>query len=273
MTASFPADCIYKADQWCMLSRYHVEQILALRDAFDAEHLKLTNHSRGFTHMFTPGKATDELIIPCSLAILGHIRSRTGSAPNQSDQQQGKVLVRRSTYCDWSAREKRPRSFTPSVDYLIPVEHLKAARSEGCVFLRKIALPEGTREVSETMLKQWLSIVHNDSATVNERLQSALTQVEEFKTVDAALESTDVVHLARIFNNYERNDSSGESSGSRPQGGVGRWDSNRNHSYNNGSGHSNSSSSGGGEYKRKYEDKPRENHDQKRPYYNNHDYR
>lgn len=277
MTASFPPQYIFKADQWCLLSRFHAEQILALRDAFDAEHQKLTNHCRGFTHMFTPGKATDELIIPCSLAILGHIKGKNTDKPSvsSSSNSEGRVLVRRSTYCDWSAREKRPRSFTPTSECLVPADHLKAARSEGCFFLRKIALPESTRGVSEAVLRKWLSIIDNDVSTLDERLQSALSKIEEYKVADAALEVKGVRHLTGVFNNYEKNsrDNSSNSSSSgdtrelRPEGGKGRQESNhRNHQNNN---YNN-------DHKRKYEDRPRDQYDQRsfhRPYQGYHDYR
>lgn len=253
MTASFPPEYIFKADQWCLLSRYHVEQILNLREAFDEEHKKLTNHNRGFTHMFTPGKATDELIIPCSLALLGHIKGKNTDSSNSNSDAAGLVLVRRSTYCDWSAREKRPQSFVPTAQHLVPESYLQAAKAEGCIFLRKIAL-EG--KLNETVLKQWLSMVYGASG-VDERLQNALSTIEAFQSEDSASQLKDVSHLVRIFNNYERNintDGTSESRGARPQG---RWEA--------------GSRGGDGDHKRKYEDGPRDHPDQRyrqnRPYH------
>ena len=85
--------------------------------------------------------ASDEMYIPCALAVLGHYPEPGGERNTvgtrgpvpENVHECGGVVVRRLTYSDWSDNGKHPRHF-----HRLTADMIGAARAEGCLFLRKL---------------------------------------------------------------------------------------------------------------------------------------
>lgn len=99
----------FKADQWMMLSRPHLEFLM-------------TRMPRNFWECFQDCNASDELYFPTALALLGIV------AKDSSE-----VVTRRITYTDWSMGPKNPATFETK-DLKRVVEE---AGKEGCLVARK----------------------------------------------------------------------------------------------------------------------------------------
>lgn len=154
-----PKECIFKSDQWCLLTRKHAVELVFLsyylryneselkkviEDAQEGAVLKrLRQEFGGRRHpalfaMDDGGvRVTDEMYIPSMLAILGHI-PLLHDLPTTSTVE---VFRRRFTFADWSQNTCSPKSFTnlEQSDLLLPAQ-------EGCVFMRKVTLPLGCSE-------------------------------------------------------------------------------------------------------------------------------
>jgi hypothetical protein len=99
----------FKADQWMMLSRVHLDAVL-----------QMLPHN--FWECFTDCNASDELYFPTALALLG-IADDTEH-----------MIRKRITYADWSMGPKNPATFEEVGDLKKVVAE---ARKEGCLVARK----------------------------------------------------------------------------------------------------------------------------------------
>ena len=81
------------------------------------------------------------MVIPCGLSLLGFIQASGGSVPASVSGRS--VERKRLTYVDWTEGGPSPASF---FDLTAPL--LAAGRGEGCLFLRKLKLPD-TSKISE----------------------------------------------------------------------------------------------------------------------------
>lgn len=114
-----PKNCIYKADQWIILSRPHAEAVMS--------NLDRNLPSGAFLwQCFSQTKASDELYFPTALSLLGIMPSSP------------ELEIRRVTYADWSESARNPASFSKGVEDLKRVAPI--ARKEGCLFARKFVL-------------------------------------------------------------------------------------------------------------------------------------
>jgi Core-2/I-Branching enzyme len=103
----------FKADQWMMISRLHLELIM-------------TKLPQNFWECFRKCNASDELYFPTAMALLGILDAETSnSAPL--------VERRRITYSDWTLSAKNPVTFQPSDLEKVVLE----ARKAGCIVARK----------------------------------------------------------------------------------------------------------------------------------------
>ena len=110
-----PVSCIWKADQWMVLSRPHAVAIMGMDRQLP----------HALWQCFTQTNASDELYFPTSLSLLGIMPSSV------------ELEKRRVTYADWSVSARNPASF-------VGAKELKRvagiARKEGCLFARKFVL-------------------------------------------------------------------------------------------------------------------------------------
>lgn len=112
-----PKHCVYKADQWMVLSRGHAMAVMDLD-----RHLP---RGASLWQCFVETNASDELYFPTALALLGIVPSSI------------QVLRKRVTYADWSVSARNPASFTNGLQGLKQVA--VSARQEGCLFARKFS--------------------------------------------------------------------------------------------------------------------------------------
>jgi hypothetical protein len=191
-TTTIPSQCIWKSDQWVILTRKHAVAITTL------PHTYLNNNTLLDT-IFTNVRASDEIYIPTVLSILGIIHRPMGvkevedynydTTTNISGQKRRRITKedesligyeirrRRSTYCDWSMGAKNPVSFSTIQEWK---DVVCLARNEGCLFARKfVTTPSSTRgggrAVSQSMfgkdgglitVEAWkAAIYHSDKNT------------------------------------------------------------------------------------------------------------
>ena len=212
-----PEECLYKADQWVLLTRSHAEQILLLpkrlkelgsinsggakhaisgRNSSDPSASSSSSskilasssggvktktyavdyESRAMTRssvlqLFNKVRASDEMFIPCCLALAGVIQEKgevitttsvathaTVLAPEKKREiEEGKVLQRALTWCDWSEGGKSPQTYTPK-DF--NVKSIALASKSGCIFFRKVKLDNGNSLNEQvSFCVQWAKLV------------------------------------------------------------------------------------------------------------------
>jgi len=105
-----PDDCVLKSDQWTMLNRYNVEQLLNFN--------RLTNISI-WDIMSNVRSASDEMWIASILCLM-------------NNGLEGKVEKRKVTYVDWREEVRSPVTFDK-----ITLELVNLARERGALFMRK----------------------------------------------------------------------------------------------------------------------------------------
>lgn len=115
----------FKADQWMMLSRPHLQCIMS-------------ELPPNFWECFRDCNASDEMYFPTSLALLG-IGIEHGEQPQ--------LVTRRITYSDWSTGPRNPATFEAK-DLKRVVEE---ARKEGCLAARKFV---------GITLEEWKAVVY-----------------------------------------------------------------------------------------------------------------
>jgi len=115
----------FKADQWMMLSRTHLDAILQMLPP-------------NFWECFVDCNASDELYFPTALALLGIVVA--------DDTDQIVVRKKRITYADWSMGPKNPATFEASDLKKVVAE----ARNEDCMVARKFGVIE---------LEAWKAVV------------------------------------------------------------------------------------------------------------------
>ena len=123
-----PEQCIYKADQWVLLSRAHAQAVIDL----DQKCEETTN--KPLIDVFRKVRASDEMFFPCCLAVLGAISK-------------GEVCKKRLAYCDWSVSVKNPKTYTT-----LEPQALAEASSQRSVFIRKVKIDVGSGEQRQAML-------------------------------------------------------------------------------------------------------------------------
>jgi hypothetical protein len=143
-----PKQCVYKADQWMLLTREHATAVMELD-----QHLP---RGASLWQCFDETNASDELYFPTALNLLGIM---------PFSQQ---IARRRVTYCDWSVSARNPASFVKGVEDLKRVAAI--ARNEGCLFARKFtpfqAIPGDTSTAKQKespgqiTVEEWKECIH-----------------------------------------------------------------------------------------------------------------
>ncbi len=135
-----PEECVFKAfkaDQWVLLARPHVTDILEL----------LTQINKDvYFNVYKTIKASDEMFIPTTLSVLGHI----SQAPSPDT---GEVSRRRVTFSDWTDDAVHPRLYR--VEDMVGM--LRAAREADCLFARKLKLHSAAD--IDSICAQWTAVV------------------------------------------------------------------------------------------------------------------
>jgi hypothetical protein len=176
-----PKTCVYKADQWMVLTREHGAAVL-----------KLDRHlPRGacLWQCFDETNASDELYFPTALALLGLLRA----APSPASQQ---IERRRVTYCDWSVSARNPATFFKGMEDLKRIAII--ARNEKCLFARKFipfevtpgdstgTTAEQNESPGQITVEEWKECIH---ALAEE--STAKQSTEKRETEPAAKQSTE----------------------------------------------------------------------------------
>ena len=178
MHTAVPKVCIWKADQWIILTWHHAWPILSLIDEAvqrttaamerrgNNNHHHQRHHPRGeigggggggnasattwssssslaLWHCFRDVRASDEMYFPTVMALLG-ILSPPAAATSTTPSPQScgdEVASRRVTYCDWSAKAKNPEAFSVARldDFREFRKVVELAREEGCLFARNFS--------------------------------------------------------------------------------------------------------------------------------------
>lgn len=118
VSQDIPKNCIYKADQWMLLSRPHAVAVMEID--------RNLPRGRYLWQCFTQTKASDEMYFPTALSLLAIMPSSP------------ELERRRITYADWSESARNPASFSHGVEDFRRVAAM--ARREGCLFARKFTL-------------------------------------------------------------------------------------------------------------------------------------
>lgn len=107
-----PNECVFKADQWVMLSRFHALLIIKMVEYFYnlPDGPQKRKRSFNFQNIFNQTRASDELFFPCSLALLGFLPAHppTISKSNGSDEtEKGDVHVEAQKINNQDFRESK----------------------------------------------------------------------------------------------------------------------------------------------------------------------
>ena len=192
----FPKNCIYKADQWILLTRHHGWPLIDLID--EAEKSVQQNFLKNDFHYksnikvnlwqcFGNVKASDEMYFPTAMALLGMFGndddnggdgdndvhgSATGTGDVDRDEEiessksiKEEIASRRVTYCDWSMNAKNPASFVinkqddPQFKELRKI--IRLARDEGCLFARKFLTGYNSPASDTISVIEWTKIMRD----------------------------------------------------------------------------------------------------------------
>eukprot|EP00523_Entomoneis_sp_CCMP467_P016025 CAMPEP_0168781402 /NCGR_PEP_ID=MMETSP0725-20121227/8617_1 /TAXON_ID=265536 /ORGANISM="Amphiprora sp., Strain CCMP467" /LENGTH=643 /DNA_ID=CAMNT_0008831277 /DNA_START=50 /DNA_END=1977 /DNA_ORIENTATION=+ len=149
----------WKADQWCALSRPHATALVNIDN-----HYASTYNDQLWKTGFYNVSASDEMYIPCCLAVLQILLSDVPLSQNPNNPASAKVTApplqlrqvaqRAVTYTDWSEGMRNPLSFFQGPTDLHKI--CRAARHQGSLVARKFTLQRspddpvtGTIEVEE----------------------------------------------------------------------------------------------------------------------------
>jgi hypothetical protein len=194
-----PKEHVWKADQWCLLSRSAVNKIVDLLVFLDLKNNSsiASSSSSSSSSLVVPSSfsvlklkdnpiftlfhgmtASDEMFFPTVLSMLGYqfvapsdlpsfpsssSSSTTSSSPISSSASSSaslSVIKRRITYADWTNKGKSPQTFEP----LNKKDFLKA-KEEKTLFFRKIQFqqlinPFCVFEQKMVLFSQWIEFVY-----------------------------------------------------------------------------------------------------------------
>ena len=192
--SAVPKNCIYKADQWILLTRHHGWPLIDLIDEAEKKiqqnFLKNDFHHKSnikvnLWQCFGNVKASDEMYFPTAMALLGMFgNDDDGSDDNDvcgsatrteitdrdeetesSNSIKNEIASKRVTYCDWSMNAKNPASFIinkqddPQFKELKKI--VKLARDEGCLFARKFSTGYNVTTSNTISVIEWTKIIRD----------------------------------------------------------------------------------------------------------------
>jgi hypothetical protein len=194
-----PKEYVWKADQWCLLSRSAVNKIIDLLVFLDSKNnssiASFSSSSSSSSSLVVPSSfsvhklkdnpiftlfqgmtASDEMFFPTVLSLLGYqfvapadlpsfpsSSSSFSSSPTSSSASSStslSVIKRRITYTDWTNKGKSPQTFEP----FNKKDFLKA-KEEKTLFFRKIQFqqlinPFCICEQKMILFSQWIDLVY-----------------------------------------------------------------------------------------------------------------
>lgn len=127
------------------------------------------------------------MVIPCCLALLGHLSGKqshasSGSSSDSLSQRTvEKVANRRLTWCEWETPEGRGKH--PTTFHALPLDLLQKAKTEGCVFFRKLK-PQLDSDIG-VFANAWLQAVYsqeqgaNGASVTHDNMKIALNTIEQ----------------------------------------------------------------------------------------------
>jgi len=193
----------WKADQWCALSRPHATALLNI----DGHYVKSYNDQLWKT-CFWNVNASDEMYIPCALAVLQILVSETPPSNNPNNPastavpvpplQLQQVQKQPVTFTDWSEGMRNPATFSQGVTDLAKIA--LRARQQGSLVARKFATqasPEApvTGRISADEWSTTLQQVTERQQVLAE--QQARQEAEEEKARQEAAEAAAAAEKAR----------------------------------------------------------------------------
>jgi hypothetical protein len=146
-----PRSCIFKADQWILISRFHATLIFDFlkhtadtTSECDSELTAKDLQKHRIFPLFRNVRASDEMFFPTLLALC------LNGYKSLSEHEY--IQRRRLTYCDWSESVHSPKTFES-----LNSELITKAREEQTIFLRKIKIGN-----NENQAKRWLRLVYGE---------------------------------------------------------------------------------------------------------------
>ena len=237
---TLPSKCLFKSDQWLLLSRKHALAICDLPSRvtnMQIENLKsveskkeiinqnqnqdnfggtsiLSGHKNdrsSLLSLFKKVRASDEMYFPCCLGILGLLdraeKENEDNVKNKIKQNQQVVCKRPFTWADWSEGGKNPRSYSASS---LSHGNIKEARDKGCMFMRKIKLELNNTTLQNSSSKVTAASTKDDmkSIIMNHQIQACIQQCDLQETEGNEEEEEQTSTLAKKdgdLSGYETN--------------------------------------------------------------------
>jgi hypothetical protein len=160
--------------------------------------------------------ASDEMYIPCTLAILGHLQLAPIEEPTSVEGKN--VSLRALTYVDWSESTKNPRTFL-SLEEAEKDGSWKTGLKEGSIFFRKVKVQPQSQINSRSLdhphlyiTRCWLRLTYGIKA---EKAEGLLNRAEEIYSEPREYVEREDQHSQQYGGS--RRAGGGRSGGSRPQ--------------------------------------------------------
>lgn len=122
-----PGHCVQKSSQWSLLSRKHVRQIVNFSQDTNMDIGSDFVANDRIWNLFRNVRPSDEVFIASILCMA-----------NGGVLQEPDICFRELTYTLWEPGSPHPRTFSHISENI-----LRKAREKGCLFMRKIKLPNG----------------------------------------------------------------------------------------------------------------------------------
>lgn len=127
VSSDFPHHCVWKADQWLLLSRLHVRLVLRADEEVQSYmRLKKATRNEPLWCLFQRCKAADEIYFPSILALCGELSEAQRIA-------ESRIMRRQLTWCKWTVASGP----SPLQHSTLTEDIVRTARAQGCLFARK----------------------------------------------------------------------------------------------------------------------------------------
>lgn len=177
-----PDQCIYKADQWILLSRQHAKEIIHLSEQIST--------ISSVINIFKKVHASDEMFFPCLLSVLNLIPAKNSS--KILSESEIKVHKKRITFCDWDGGQRNPETF-PILNKELLI------KANGSLCLRKIKGRKNKFE-QDKFIKDWANLIFKFD-------QDKIKEDELTEIIDNVLELIENEKNNQRGRNFNRNSS------------------------------------------------------------------
>lgn len=136
VSRDFPHHCVWKADQWLLLSRLHVRLVLRADEEVQSYmRIKKAIRNEPLWCLFQRCKAADEIYFPSILALCGELSEAQRIA-------ESRIVRRQLTWCNWTEASGP----SPLKHSTLTEDIVRTARAQGCLFARKFT-PQAVPDV------------------------------------------------------------------------------------------------------------------------------